>query len=172
MKGLDFSRAVSSLKMLSALAAEGWFLRDHDFCHRLRNQKIKRNGVAIVASFERRLRRRTVGRWHTQCSGSRAEAGNQCHEGAKDQHHQSSPYPAHQRIEEGFDNRLAGVRVCALSSDHVQIPTRNRVNGNHGLRLLAGQVNALLRAHLEQLFAALVKCCVIIRSCSSDSSPA
>ncbi len=84
-------------------------------------------------------------------SGGRSEGD----EGAEGDENNARPDPADERIQECFDDGLAGVRVGAFI-DYVQIPAGNGVDGDHGLGLLAGDVDAFLGCHLEELFAVLV----------------
>src|ERR1039458_5177343 len=112
-------------------------------------------GPSSVASAKRGLRRRGARYRYTERSGSRRETRHQSDQCAEHDECHTCPEPTYKRIEKGLDNRLAGVGIGSLIH-HIQVPARNGMDGYHGLRLLAGQIDALFRRHLKLLLAVLI----------------
>src|SRR5579862_8903472 len=128
-----------------------------------------------VASFECGLGDGSGGSF-AEYGGGWCETWHECDYCPEHDKDDAGPDPSNERIEEGLDDGLTGVRICALVDD-IEIPTGNRVDGDHCLRLRAGQIDALFRRDLIELFAVFVdveQCVlrVVVRICVLRESDA
>src|ERR1700722_10800193 len=103
-----------------------------------------------------------VSRFAHRCDDGNLHGDGVWHErddGAEDHDDQADPDPRNQRIHMGFDDGASGGFVLAFINQieiahQKKIFAKARINSRQGLRLLAGFIEAALRIHCRNLFAA------------------